>query len=702
DFYAYTTVNNERVGTDGRTLIETSVKELRPDEIAAEINALLTGSQREQLAITGLYQHRNINDIQGLNKLVDDHYRKTDDYYQKLLDNENLDLSLQAGDAQKVAAIKERIAQVEKKRAEVTVAKKTLKEGGASNPEALKSSLYYEDWINGISGMLGYSQTSTRIVDNPGYKAMLDEFKIWADLQKDQSGSGKKGRSGSKKGSGSDDDDDQQDGWSAVTATVLPLSEEDRSHITLKDFSGRLAAIGSQMDQSMLQLLYRRFGESYVTRTVKDLDGDGITEDVYSLIKGKEQDARLAQASWWDAYRKGDPGLDITVRETLRENDEKRLVATKLAKVVADVEKRATAFLQSSSKFQQQKAAEKEFNKVVPVSIYGATVGPAQFKAYMDMRRDIAQYSKPLGPGLPGTVMVPEPDQATLDKYGITPHTYRSLKKAASSGNSQESEQFKHLLQLYEKTQERSLSTDKEKNAFITDEIKKYAGIFNEVALTLPSAKPEQLRPISNFVATLAANARETEMGGTTKWKIVRQMIGEEHAKGTAYSYVQDRDGNVRIRLSNPDVDKGTPQEIVVDSQTARINHFSVPDFLSATRSMLELGENIRTGLSFEESIPTNNQLTGKYQVRHEVENFNGRFKVKLYVSEPGAADTKPREIPINTVLFSDWTQLTNFLQQDVNEKFISSLLGNERTSAPVSPGSPFQNSFFSTNPLIR
>lgn len=703
DFYAYTTVNNERVGTDGRTLVETAVKELRPDEIAAEINALLTGQQREQLAITGLYQHRNINDTQGLNKLVDDHYRKTESYYQKLLDNEHLALSLQANDPQKVAATRDRISQIEKKRTEVLSAKKTLKEGGAANPDALKSSLYYENWINGVSEMLGYSEASTKIVDNPRYKAMLDEYKAWADLEKARiSASNGTSRSSRKKGGGPGDDDEEGSaGWSAVTATVLPLSEKDRSHINMASFSSRLASLGQQMDQSMLQLLYRKFGDSYINRTVKDLNGDGISEDAYVIKKGKENEALVCQAEWWDAYRRGDPGLDIMIRETLRENDEKRLVSTRLAKVMADVENKATAYLQSNPKYQQQKAAEKEFSRIVPVSIYGATVGPVQFKAYMDMRRDIAKYSKPMGPGMPGTVYVPEPDQATLDKYGITPHTYESLKKAAKTHGSQEGEQFNYLLDQYEKTQERSLDTRKEKEAFINDEIKKYAGIFNEVALTLPSAKTEQVRPIANFVSTLAANARETGLGGSTNWKIVREMIGEENVKGTSFSYVQDRDGNLRIRLSNPDVSKGSPQEIIVDSQTARINHFSVPDYLSATRSMLELGENLRTGASFEESIPLHNGQTGRFNVRHEVENFGGRYKVKLYVTEPGSPNSQTQEIPINTVLFPDWTQLTNFLQQDVTEKFISSLLGNANSSMSASHPA-FSNSFFSTNPFIQ
>lgn len=705
DFYAYTTVNNERTGADGRTLVETAVKELRPDEIAAEINALLTSAQREQLAITGLYQHRNIHDVQGLDKLVDDHYRKTESYYQKLLDNEQLDLSLQAGDPQKVAAIKERISQIEKKRSEMLEAKKTLKAGGAQNPDALKSSLYYENWISGISEMLGYSETSTKIVDNPSYKAMLEEFKVWAELEKARIGASTRGqgRSGGKKrGSADGEDDDEDTGWSPVTATVLPLSEEDRSHITLADFSGRLAAIGQQMDQSMLQLLYRQFGESYVNRTVKDLDGDGITEDIYVIKKEKAKDAQLVQASWWDAYKKGDPDLDITIRETLRENDEKRLVATKLAGVLARMDSKASQAAQSHPRYAEFKKAEGNFNRQPTVNMFGASVSPADIRNYRVLVESTAITTPSPGIGAPGGTHVPDPDEQTLARHHLSRQQYDAIKRAANDMGGAENEHYNNMIRLYQQVRAPLQHIQGQKDAYIADEIKKYAGIFNEVALTLPSAKPEHLRSIANFVSTLAANARETDMGGATQWKYVRQMIGEEHAKETAYSYVQDGDGNVRIRLSNPDVDKGTPQEIVVDSQTARINHFSIPDFLSATRSMLELGENIRSGSTFQESIPTNNQLTGKFQVRHEVENFGGRFKVKLYVSEPGSQDTQVKEIPINTVLFSDWTQLSNFLQRDVTEKFIASLLGHEKTAtSPVAPPA-FQNSFFSTNPLIR
>jgi hypothetical protein len=702
DFYAYTTVNNERVGIDGRTLIETSIKELRPDEIASEINSLLTGAQREQLAITGLYQHRNINDVQGLNKLVDDHYRKSENYFQKLLDNENLELSLQKGDAKKTAAIKDRIAEIEKKRSEVLASKKTLKEGGAGNPDALKSSLYYEDWINGVSEMLGYSENSTKIVDNPSYKAMLEEFKVWADLQKAQiSASARISARSSRKKGGSSDDDEEEEGWSAVTATVLPLNEDARSKINLTSFSGRLAALGNQMDQSMLQLLYRQFGDSYVTRTVKDLNGDGISEDVYSLKKERQKDAALAQAQWWDAYRKGDTNLDIAIRETLRDNDEKRLVSTKLASVLSTLDAKGNEYVQTSSRYQEYKKAESIFNRQPTVNMYGVNISPADIKAYRQLIEKTAIPTGSPGVGAPGGVEVPEPDNETLQKSGLSAAKYQVLKRADAHSSDPEFKHYDHMLGLYRKMKLPEQDVLRQKDSYINDEIKKYAGIFNEVALTLPSAKPEQVRPIANFVATLAANARETEMGGSTNWKSVREMIGEEHVKETAYSYVQDGSGNVRIRISNPDVNKGTPQEIMVDSQTAKINNFSVPDYLSSTRSMLELGENIRTGTSFEQSIPTNNQLTGKYNVRHEVENFNGRYKVKLYITEPGAP---VKELPINTVLFSDWSQLTNFLQQDVTEKFISSLLGVEQKSpsGTTSSSFSFQSSIFSSNPLIQ
>lgn len=703
DFYAYTTVNNERVGVDGRTLIETSIKERRPDEIAGEINALLTGAQREQLAITGLYQHRNINDVQGLNKLVDDHYRKSENYYQKLLDNENLELSLQKGDPKKTDVIKTRIAEIEKKRSEILASKKTLKEGGSGNPDALKSSLYYEDWINGVSEMLGYSETSTKIVDNPSYKAMLEEYKVWADLQKAQLSASVRMsiRSRRKKGGSSDDDEEEDEGWSAVTATVLPLSEEARSKITLENFSGRLAALGNQMDQSMLQLLYRQFGDSYVNRTVKDLDGDGITEDIYSIKKEREKDAILVQGQWWDAYRKGDANLDISIKETLRDNDEKKLVATRLATVVASLDAKGSEYAKTSPRYLEFKKAEGEFNKQPTVAMYGVNISPADIKAYRQIIETTAVPTGSPGVGAPGGMKIPEPDNETLQKFGLTAAKYKVLQRADGHSSDAENAHYARMTNLYQKMALPQQDVLRQKDSYISDEIKKYAGIFNEVALTLPSAKPEQVRPIANLVSTMVANARETGMGGATNWKSVREMIGEDHVKETAYSYVQDGSGNVRIRISNPDVNKGTPQEILVDSKTAKLNNFSVPDYLSSTRSLLELGENIRTGSSFEQSIPTNNQLTGKYQVRHEVENFNGRYKVKLYVTEPGG---KVKELPINTVLFPDWSQLTNFLQQDVTEKFISSLLGVDQQSPTGSTSSSFsfQGSFFSSNPLIQ
>ncbi|SEW21594.1 hypothetical protein SAMN05428988_3228 [Chitinophaga sp. YR573] len=700
DFYAYETVNNETVGKDGRTLIETSVKELRPDQIADQINGLLTGGQREQLAFSGLYQHRNINSPDDLNKLIDGHFKTTEGTYQRLLDNENLEMSLQAGNAGKIAEIKERIAAIEKKRSELSGSKKSYKEAALTNPDGIKSSIYYESWLGGVSNMLGFSETSTKVVDNPSYKAMFEEFKVWADLQKAQMAAtvsmAHKSSAKSKKS-----DDEEGGGWSPVTATVLPLSEKDRRGITLDSFRGRLQSVGDQMDQSMMGLLYRKFGESYVNRTVKDLNGDGITEDVYSIKKGSEGAAIRAQAEWWDAYRKGDPGLDITIKETLKDADEKRLVSTKLAKVLNDVEGKADNYVRTTSQFQAYKNAENRFNSQPAVQIYGSMISPGDLKAYESLRISTSISTPSLGIGSPGGTYTPAPDAKTLAQYGLTPEKYNAILKAEGSDDTPEGAHLSSLRNLYQQTIKPLSRVNADKAAYIKDEIKKYAGIFNEVALTLPSAKPDELRPIANFVSTLAANARETEMGGATNWKKVREMINGDHLKETAYSYVQDKDGNVRLRISNPDVDKNNPQEIVVDSQTARINNFSVPDFLSSTRSLLELGENIRTGNSFEESIPTSNELTGRYQVRHEVENFNGRYKVKLYISDPQNKEINAREVPINNVLFSDWNQLTAFLKNDVTERFITSLLAPAQSSPAGTSGYNFQNNFFSTNPLI-
>lgn len=692
DFYAIEKVDNQVQGKDGKTLIETSVKELRPDEIATEINNLLTPAQREQLAISGLYHFRNEEDTAGISKIIGNHFSDTKKYYQSILAQEQLNLTTTASNPKAIDATRERIKVVEKKLSDLSDSEKQYRSGARENPDAIKSSIYYENWLNSIGSRIGFQETSTKIVDNPAYKVQLEEYKIWASLQKSLNESSKSSKS--KKSEKGEDEDEGL--FTPLTGTVLAQPEIERQNITLDNFKRQLLDASSATVQQTNDLLYRNFGDRFVSKTIKDLNGDGIQEQVYVLKPGMEKEAALTIGSWWDSFRKGDPNLDITIRQTLADIDEKKLVTNRLAEVISGVEKEADRHISSLPSYQKSQQALKAFNALPSVNVGGIEISPDQVRKYRQLIDEKLVSTPSLGVGSPGGAYMPELSDFELASYGLDRDKYNLLR----SGLPGDKIARQHLENLYKANVSITAETNalvKEKQKYINQSVTKYKGIFNEVAITVPTSKPEESRPIINFVQTLAANARETEMGGHTDWPIVRKMIGEENGKNTAYSYVQSRDGKVRIRISNVDVNKGQPEYIDLDSQTAKINKIGMPDYLATTRTLLDLGEGIRTGNSFENSIPTNNGKTGRFSVRHEVENFGGRYKVKLYVTNTSKAEKKPLEVPINTTLFSGWNELSNFLLQDVTEKFLLSLTGVSATPTGIASPNPFPN-----NPLIN
>lgn len=706
DFYAYELVNNQRVGKDGRTLVETQVKELRPDEIAEQINALITPAQREQLAMTGAYNYRGIATPEDFNKFVDKHFKGSEDYYDALVAQANQQKALMAGNQDAMNQLNESIAQIGKKKTELTNSKNEYKSQGLQNPDAVKSAMYYENWLQGISKQLGYSDVSTKIVDNPAYKAQLDEAKMWLDFEKAKmaddrardlatlraslvSGKGKKTLNA-----------DGSITWEPETAEVLPLQEEERVGVDLANFKDKMGALNDQSQQRTNELLYRFFGNRYVNRSTTDLNKDGIIEYNYALKPEMRDEANGVISEWWDKYRRGDANIDPKLKIALAQQDEAKLVSRKLGEAVQTVEKDADNFVRGNPRFEEYRRLKSQFDKTAPVLVNGQSVTPADVQKYRELDIAMNRLQQQVG-GQFGSTVRQTPGPADFTRYNLSPQKYEAIRQSMNQQGSPTSNQVVNMYNLSGAVAERVGDVDKQRTEYVNTQLRRFQGVFNQVAINVPSAKTEDVGRIANFVQNLAATAKETGLSGATNWGNVRQMIGEKHRRETSYNYVQDRDGNVRIRISNPDVDKGTPQEITVEPETARINNFYTPDYLGTARSLLDLGEGMKTGTTLEESIPVNNGRTGRYKVRYEVENYNGQYQLNLYVSDTQDKSVDGKFVPIPRGLFPDWNSLSGFLSTDLNETFVRGLLGGNANPASTQ-GSTFGGSIFQNNPFIQ
>lgn len=704
DFYAYEVVNNERVGTDGRTLVETQIKELRPDEIAEQINAIITPTQREQLAITGAYNGRGINTPEAMTASVDKHFKVTEDYYDSLIAQANQQKALLGGNATSLNQINESIAQITKKKEDLTSSKAQYKAQGLDNPDAVKSAMYYENWLQGISKHMGYSDVSSKIVDNPAYKAQMDEAKMWLDFEKAKMTDDRmrdiatmRGTSGGKGKTTVNPDGSIT--WEAETVEVLPFQEEERIGVGIQDFKNKLASINQVSQNQTNELLYRFFGNRYVNRSTTDINKDGIIETNYAVKPEMREEVNAVVSEWKDKHKRGDTDLDSKIKQALDAQDEASLISNKLGQAVQTVEKEADNFIKTDPRYKDYSAQKKKIDALPAVNYRGISVSGSDIGNYW-RAVDVIGKRGPAGSiafSLSGT-----PEE--LGRFGLTPQKVAAIELAQGeltafgAGGTPEGNQIKSMVDQYRNISASAKDLDSKKNEYLNTQLRRFQGVFNQVAINVPSAKPEDRTRIANFVQNLAATAKETGLSGETDWGEVRQMIGDKNRATTSYNYVQDRDGNVRIRISNPDVNKGAPQEIQVEPETARLNNFYTPDYLGTARSMLDLGEGMRTGSTLEESIPVNNRRTGRYNVRYEVENYNGSYQLRLYVSDTQDKSVNGRLVPIPRGMFPDWNSLSTFLANDLNETFVRGLLGGEQTQK----SSTFGGSIFQNNPFIQ
>lgn len=689
DFYSYENLNGQAIGKDSRTLTETTIKELRPDQIAEEINALLTPSQREQLAINSAYQYRDIVTPIQVKSLIDTHFKNSEEYYENLLEKEKLSLTLSA-DTDSIKQITRNINDIQKRKNELASTKKGLFEASSSNLEGVKSSIYFNDFLKNMSTHLGYREQSVKVVDNPSYKAQLEEYKAWTQLQKSinpyRSGSSK-----SKKKDG-EDGDDEDSMWESATGTVLPIPETERKQVKLSDFKEELLTNENQLRQQQYELIYRKIGNSLINKVVKDIAGDGTRRVIYTAKPGKIDQINAVLAAWNDSYKKGDPNLDLIIQETMSEQEDRKMVNSKLAQVINNLEKEAEHFAKQMPDYQKSVQQLKQYDLMPAIRYKNITISPRAIRIYQDLKTQLVHSTPSLGVGMPGGYNIDSPTEMDLERNGITKQEWNVLREIESNAKGVEYTHFANMIDHYGRIHSGLSKIETAKKNYIDEQIVRYKSIFNEVAQTVHTSKPEELHPVVNFVSTLAANAMETEMGGSTNWKQVREMISAENNKNTSFSYIQDRMGNLRLRLNNPDVSKGAPQYIDIDSQTAKINNITAPDPLSITRNILDLNENVKTGSTFEESIPTKTAHSGKYTIRHQVEQHNGKYKVTLYAIDKNDKEKTVHTIDINTILFPNWTALTNFLTTDVSDKFIESYLLPQNTPQKNSIQNPFAN----------
>lgn len=690
DFYAYETVNNQVVGKDGRTMIETTTKELRPDEVRNQIDALLSGSQREQLAITGAYNGRGL-DANGLAKNIDAHYKQTEDYYDALIAQDQHNKAMNNGDPDKIAEYDAAILDLTKQKDALTPEKASLKAQALSNPDAVKSSMYYENWLNNISKTIGYSEASSKIVENPAYKAQLDEAKLWLDLQKTQMADARMRDIAAMRKGGKGKTTIDEEGnitFEPDSYNVLPTTEEERTGVTITDFKDKLLALNQVTKDENNEMLYRLYGDRYVNRATPDLNGDGILETTYAIKPGMEQEANAMMSDWWDKYRRGDD-IDPKLKMSLGAQDESKLVTNKLASAIQTVEKQGDDFVKADPTYGGYKASKEAYDKMGRVVIDGNVIGPSEVDKYYKLSHTLKG-----GPG--GGPGAPNEDQ--LRRAGLSSSQFYEIRDAIDPKLRSRIPEQQYVANLHGAAAQINAAYEPlaaKRDEYINTQIRKYQGIFNQTANNITAEKGTEINRVTKFVQSLAGVAKQTEQAGSTDWSAVRDMIGKKNSDNTTYSYVQDRDGNVKIRVTNVDVNKGKPEEITVDKATAA--QFYTPDYLGTARSLLDLGEGIKTGSSFEEAVPLNNQRTGRYNVRYEVENYKGQYQVKLYVSDKQDPSVSAKSLPISRGLFPDWDALSSFLSTDVNEAFIRSLMGG----AP-SPQQGSTSGMFQGNSIIK
>lgn len=678
DYYAY-------------VMTETGLKALPPDQVRSQIEGMLDPNLANQLDINAEYNYRNFNS-DNLKTEIDSVYKGREDSYDNYIKKLQLDRLSKANDPNALNEIDLAIGQTNTKLTALQRSKLEISNASIQNPDAVKSYLYRNKWLDSMAGMIGYTEQSQKIVENPIRKQAWDEYMDWNKFQLDQDKfkldqqklalDATKASSKSKTGDGDNLGD---------LGTIAPADLTGNKALTIDQFNDKAISMYSNANDAFLELVWRKNPELYKDpQIVPNSDGTMKTKyvpkDKNTLMQIMAKGAELKTL-----YEQGAAGLDPMAKTffdnylpQLQLSDKMKAVSQK---VQANAEKYIKTQSEYSPKFEELDRVKKALGGAAPFTAVtrngNVNIAGRDLKNYAALIAN-EKASSPQAGGTAGTPSTPYQaySDATLGKYNLTREEYNAISTHAP-------QQYREAIQRIDALTSTLRPSINTKNDYINQQLRPYQDLGLNTEIQINTAKPEQAKQWASVIGTIANQRSGTTLAGDTKWDRINTMLNSKNVGSLTVTYSQPSTGeNPILYVSNPNVKGGNRESVELDIPTATSLGLYQDDSLAFAKNMLALNEGRTTGKLKFGNI-------GKYNIQYEVQPYLNNYTTTLYVTIPGQMST-PKPIVVNEGSLGTLEAVSNFLKNPSLESYLDQKLGIQSANTPAS------NPFIQSNPFFQ
>ena len=668
DYYAY-------------TMTETGYKMLPPDQVRAEIEATLDPSEVNQLGINAEYNYRNFTP-DNLKSEVNTVYGGREEVYNNYIKKLQLDKLDNANNPKNLKEIDLALSGTNDKVASLKRNKQDILSAVEINPSAVKSYLYRNKWLDGMAGMIGYTEESQKIVENPLRKDAWDEYIDWNNFKLNQDkyeldkqklafeniNGGKKAKNG-KEG----DNDNLGD-----LGVIAPL--KDPTALTLDQFNQKAVDIHDQANNDLLELMWRKNPDLFKEPQYIN-NSDGTLKVKYTPKDKNTMVQIVAKAKQWgNMYGEGSDQLDPMVKTWFDTHYTQMQIADRMKDVSKKVENDADRYIRTQSSYSSDiknlDEYEKRLTTIQPFIVGNTIINGKDIKKYTNLIE-----SGKVIIGQSGYSYVSDDD---LEKFGLNKEKYNIL---YNNRTPELDKTLTDLAALKNKVQ----GAVKEKQRYINEQLRPYQFIQSNTEIQIPTSEPKLARSWAGIVERIRNQRTQdgSTLGGSTNWAAVNKMINGKNVSNFQLFYSQPTTGgNPSLIVSNPDVNKGKQEKIELDIPTATELKLYKNDPTSLAKNMLALNQGRTTGKLKYGQI-------GKYNVQYEVNPYLNSYSPTLYVSLPGQLNSVP--VPITEGTFNSLEAVTNFLANPQIESYLDQKLGVKSQSSDTQT-----NLFIQSNPFFQ
>lgn len=682
DYYAY-------------VMTETGLKALPPDQVRSQIEGMLDPTLANQLDINAEYNYRNFTP-DNLKAEIDNVYGERESSYTNYIKKLQLDGLSKSNDPDALNEIDLAIGQTNTKLDALKRNKQEILNAASQNPDAVKSYLYRNKWLDSMAGMIGYTEQSQKIVENPIRKQAWDEYMDWnkfiLDQNKYELDKQKLALDAIKSSNKSKKDGEEEGDNLSSLGTIAPADLNKNQALTIDQFNQKAVDIYSNANDALNELVWRKRPDLYkAPQSVPNSDGTLKTKYV-PKDKNTQMQVIAVAKEWGIKYAQGAEGLDPMIKTYFDTYYPQMQLADKMKGVSQKLEKDADNYIRNHSKFSvkfdELDNAKKLLSTASPFTAATSVGNIAVSRNDLKNYASLISNERAAAPISGGSSMAPninyEPySQSQFQKYNLTREKFNAIVNYSSEG-------FRNAAQRVITLGNQVKGALNEKQRYINEQLRPFQDLGLNTEIAINTSKPEAARQWASVINTISNQRVGTNLAGNTKWERINDMINSKNVSSLVLTYSQPSiGGNPILYVSNPNIKGGDRQAVELDVPTAQALGLYKDDSLLFAKNMLALNEGRTTGkLKFG--------TIGKYNVQYEVQPFLNTYNTTLYVTIPGQMNT-PKPIVVNEGTLSSLEAVNSFLRNPTLESYLDNKLGVQTSSPSTTP-----NPFISSNPFFQ